>query len=469
MTILRRTRNAFRAFTRAFSGYDLTGNKGRWPASYALHAPISQQLAAGRLASRKIAHQAENNALISSIVQHAVTAAVGDGPSVRAAHPDPEISAHLQRAWNTFYNDCSIEGGQSLGGYLARVARGLLIDGESFSQLVTDPQTMRLKLRLLSADQIDSSRTVPALGLTGDAPMIIAGVEFDSDGRIVAYWIFRQPPDSPWASVEPAARVSALDVAHVFEPRFAGVPRGISPLTSVAPLAMELDQALDAAVVKMKVTALMSMIIRDVDGTVPLDGTTDPASLHLEPGATLRLPPGTDVTFPPVAEMSTVAEVMTHIERLICAGAGVPYFLAAGDLASVNFSAGRLGMASFQRRVKAIQANHLVAQLLNRVWDRLVLLEVLSGRMRAPDYESNPQGYAASFLFPGWPAIDELKAAKANTLAVAAKLRSRQEIIAEQGRDIVDVDAEIAADPYAEDDLSANATNITNQTDTENA
>ncbi|MCC8936874.1 phage portal protein [Bradyrhizobium sp. Arg68] len=468
MNMLTRTRTALRAFRRAFTGgYDIVGNSGRWPGAYTLNAPISQQLAAGRLASRRVAHQTENNSLISSIVQHMTTALIADGPTARAAHPDPEIAAHLHRAWNAFYSDCSIEGRQSLGGYLSRVARGLMIDGESFSKLITDPQTMRLKLQLLTADQIDSSRTVPSLGLTGDAPMIIAGVEFADDGGIVAYWVFKSPPDAPWASVEPAVRVDAMDICHVVEHRFPGSVRGVSPLTAVAPLAMELDQALDAAVVKMKVTALMSMIVRDVDGNVPLDAATDPASLHLEPGATLRLPPGTDVTFPPVAEMSTVAEVMTHIERLICAGSGVPYFLAAGDLAAVNFSAGKLGMASFQRRVRAIQQNHIVAQLLNPIWDRLVLLEVLSGRLHAPDYESNPERYTASFLFPGWPAIDELKTAKANTLAVAAKLRSRADIIAEQGRDIADVDAEIAADPYADDDLSSSATNITNQTETE--
>jgi hypothetical protein len=39
-----------------------------------LNAPISQQLAAARLASRKISHQAENNALVASIIQHGVTA-----------------------------------------------------------------------------------------------------------------------------------------------------------------------------------------------------------------------------------------------------------------------------------------------------------------------------------------------------------------------------------------------------------
>ena len=328
---------------------------------------------------------------------------------------------------------------------------------------------MRLRLQLLTADQVDSSKTIPSLGMTGDAPMIVAGVEFDALGRRVAFWVFETPLDAPWASVRPAVRVRAEDVCHVFEPRFPGVPRGLSPLAAIAPLAQELDQCHDAAVVKLKTTALVSMIVRDLEGSaVPIDGTTDPASLHLEPGATLRLPPGTDVSFPPTAEMSSIGEVLKHFARLICAGAGTPYFMASSDYGEVNYSAGKMGLATFLRRVKAIQQNHIVAQLLNPVWQRFVLLEVLSGRLRAPDYESNPQAYTASFLFPGWPALDELKAAKADTLNVAAKLRSRQEIIAEGGRDPADVDAEIEADPFAPD-LAASATAIANQPETQDA
>ncbi|MGY4297137.1 lambda family phage portal protein [Bradyrhizobium sp. i1.4.4] len=332
---------------------------------------------------------------------------------------------------------------------------------------------MTLSLQLLSADQVDSARTVPSLGMTGDSPNIVAGVEFNDIGRRVAYWVLPTQPDAPWASVLPPVRVPALDVCHVFEPRFPGMPRGISPLTAVAPLAMELDSALDAAVMKLRVSCLVSMIIRDPNGDLAfdIDNPRDPGALQLQPGATLNLPPGADVTFPPTSEMNTVAEVLSHIERLICAGSGtgVPFFVASGDLASVNFSAGKLGMAAFLRRVKALQQNHIVAQLLTPIWDRLVLLEVLSGRLRAPDYETNPERYTAQFLFPGWPPIDELKAAKANTLNIAAKVKSRAEVISEGGRDPADVDAEIEADPFAADDLSASATTINGQPDTENA
>ncbi|MGY4297136.1 capsid protein [Bradyrhizobium sp. i1.4.4] len=139
MNIFTRARRALRAFTRSFSGFDVTGDSGRWPTGYMLNAPVTQSLAAARLASRKIAHQVENNALISSIVQNTVTAIVGDGPSVRSTHPDAEVNAHLQRAWNAFYKSCDLEGTMSLGGYLNRVARGFAVDGESFTKFVVDP------------------------------------------------------------------------------------------------------------------------------------------------------------------------------------------------------------------------------------------------------------------------------------------------------------------------------------------
>jgi len=135
----------------------------------------------------------------------------------------------------------------------------------------------------------------------------------------------------------------------------------------------------------------------------------------------------------------------------------------------VNYSAGKMGLATFLRRVKAIQQNHIVAQLLNPIWQRFVLLEVLSGRMRAADYETNPEYYATSFLFPGWPALDEQKKAAADTANLAARLRSRTEIIAESGRDIADVDEEIASDPYAVEIATSNNTNQPAPSETKNA
>src|SRR5262249_40299914 len=156
--------------------------------------------------------------------------------------------------------------------------------------------------------------------MMGGTPLIVSGIEFDATGRRVAFWVIPDPPDASWASVRPSVRVSAMDVCHCFEPRFPGVPRGMSPLSPVAALALELGKSHDAAVAKMNVTALMSMIIRDIEGaSVPVNTATDPNTLQLFPGATLRLPPGTCVEFPPTAEMPALSDVLTHMTRLICA------------------------------------------------------------------------------------------------------------------------------------------------------
>lgn len=464
--VIRRTitRVATALLRRYASGFDIAGGSGRWPHRAAMNSPVSQSLAARPLAATRVRWLSQNSALISAIISNAVTAIVADGPVVKPSHPDPAVNQELQDRWNEFAADSDISGGHTLGGYLSRVARGLFVDGESFSQMLVDPLAMRLKLRLLNAEQVDSSVVRPAVETYG--PTVIAGVEHDALGRVTAYYVRPTAMDQPWASTTPPVRIDAADIAHVYEPHMPGLPRGISPLASVAGLALELDGVLDAAAVKLRASATLCMILKDVIDPryVEADETFNPAALEMTPGQTLRLPPGLEPTFTPVSDFSSTPQLLEHLERAICGGVGLPYFMCTSDYGSINFSAGKLGMAAFQRRTKSIQSNLIVGQLLNKVWDRFVLLEVLSGRMRARDYEAASQNYRANFLWRAWPAIDELKSAKANTLSLAAKLKSRAELVAEGGRDLADLDVEIEADKLAPN-LSVSASGIVSQVD----
>ena len=155
--------------------------------------------------------------------------------------------------------------------------------------------------------------------------------------------------------------------------------------------------------------------------------------------------------------------------KAAAAGSGVPFESASGDLSETNYSSARVGQENFKRAVRVKQQTLLVGQLLAPIWRRFVLLEILSGRMRAPDFEDRPASYNnVEFFFSGWSAIDELKAAKAQTLLLNSRLRSRAELIAEAGRDISDVDREIEDDPLMPD-VTASAGNIVQQPDTEGA
>jgi capsid protein len=115
----------------------------------------------------------------------------------------------------------------------------------------------------------------------------------------------------------------------------------------------------------------------------------------------------------------------------------------------VNYSSGTLGTSQFQRRIKQIQSSLLVTQFLDRVWQRFVTLEVLTGRLSAPDFAADPTPYlAASWMWPAWPSLNPYDEARADVLTVNAGLRSRQDIIAARGRDPSEVDSEIASDSF---------------------
>jgi lambda family phage portal protein len=427
-------------------GYEAAGASGRWPAAAMMTtAPARQAEAARPRLAAGAAHLLANAPIAESAANTFCTGLVGDGPSVRSAHPNRAVRRALESAWNRFYRHADIEGGDLLS-LLIRIVLAFFSDGEAFIRLLTTERG-ELRLQLLSPSQIDASvnRELP------DGSRIVAGIEVGPNGERLAYHVLPEAPDGFPIKIGPAVRVPAEDMCHVFESRMPGQMRGVSWLHSVLTRILELDAAEDAALVKLKTTALMCGFIRDVDGTAFGDANkaTDPAQLSMEPATMRLLPPGTEVQFTPTSEMGEIGAFLKHMSRSIAYGIGVPYCLVADDLADVNYSSARTGLQNFWRRCAAIRASVLVARFLQPVWERFVTLEILSGRLNAPDFDRDSESYfEVSFLWPQPAALDPLKETNADIAAMNAKLRSRQEIISARGRDPAEVDSEIAADQF---------------------
>jgi lambda family phage portal protein len=245
-----------------------------------------------------------------------------------------------------------------------------------------------------------------------------------------------------------ATRVDAADICHLFERRWPGQVRGLSWLAPVATRIVELDALEDAGLVKAKTSAMLCAFIKSLDGTGTVAEGMEKL-MPMEPGASIELPVGTDVSFTPTSDMQGLGDFTRHMQRTVASGVGLPYELLAGDLSQVNYSSAKLGLEAFKRRVKGIRASILVSGFLRPLWQRFVTLEVLSGRLNAPDFMRDPSPFFdVNFLFPEWAALDPLKEAQADTTLLAAGLRSRQELIAARGRDPQTVDEEIAADSF---------------------
>ena len=422
--------------------FESAGAGSRWPVTVGLPSPARQVLAAAPLTRSRASWLIANTGIGESIVSTWGVHLVGDvGPTARSGHPNKAMARALDGAWLDAYDRMGIDG-SDLTSILMQLARSLVGAGEALVRFITNERG-EVKVQVLLPEQLDASVNKE----TGDGNVVVAGVEFDALGRIVAYHI-RANPDLGYVATQ-ATRVVAADVVHLFERRWPGQTRGLSWLAPVATRIVELDALEDAGLVKAKTSALMCGVVRDLDG----QGTSVAdlnAMMPLEPGAMVGpLPPGADISWTPTSDFQGIDAFTRHMVRSIAAGVGLPYELLAADMSQTNYSSAKMGMENFKRKVKGIRASILVSGFLRPLWQRFVTLEVLSGRLNAPSFTRDPSPFFdVSFIFPTWAALDPLKESQAYQILLGSGLVSRQQIISELGRDPDEVSDEIAADTF---------------------
>jgi lambda family phage portal protein len=409
-------------------------------------SPICAQLAARAQLASRANYQAFNNPVATALVDTLVTSIVADGPSVRSAHPDKPVATALEQAWGRFWQRADAEGLADLLALINGAVRSMVTAGEALLLLVATPRG-ELRLRLITPEQLDPAMTRMVENMQG----IIAGVEFSVDGRRIAYHIYPDNPDLAVNMLWTPVRVPADDVLHVFESRTPGQVRGTSWLAPVLTRLLQLDALTDAMAERAAVAALFGGFVTDTHGSGAgiADATqTDPRELGLEPGALRYLPPGTAITFPNLPDSGDAAALLKHLLHEIAAALGLSYAMLTGDYSDATYSSCKAGIEQHKRRVTAIRAL-LVARLIRPVWERFVTLEILSGRLHAPDFERDPTPYLAmTTTWPAFPSLDPYRESEAAALLLQNGIRSRAEIVASLGRDVSNVDAEIAADRF---------------------
>lgn len=439
--------------TRAF---DAAGGGRRWEGARRVDGLNTAILAGATTAARRAGWYARNNPWVAAAVDSLVGNVVGAGIKPQSTHPDRAVRERLQVLWLRWTDHADPGGLADFYGLQAMAVRAMVEGGESFARLrvVSDAPAIPLHIDLLDRDQVplDLHRDI------GGGARIRAGIEFNGAGQRTAYWVSRDRPGDPLASMrlEPL-RIPATDCLHLFKPLTTGQLRGITWLAPVLLRLHELDQFEDAALVKAKVAALFTGFITDPDGTGGgLTGTNNGGALTvgMEPGSLIPLPPGTDIRFSNPTENDAYAPFVKNHLRAVAAGMGLPYELVSGDLEGVTYSSIRAGLIEFRRRVEQLQHNVVVHLFCRPVWDRFVRLAVLSGDLPAWDFDRDPAAYlGCEWLPPKFDYVDPKKDVEAEILAINAGLKSRRQAISERGYDAEQVDAEIAADKARTDAL----------------
>lgn len=434
--------------------YDGAAGGRRWHGAGEMPSPLSATLAARGPLARRARYLAANNGHARAGADAWTSALVGSGITTQSAHPDAGVRGLLNAAFEAWTDEADSDGCLDLYGLMAVAAQRLVIDGECLALMLHD-EAGRLRLRLLDPEQLNGAYHVDLPG----GSRIVAGVEFDAAGRRVAYHMFKDRPGLPLGASLDLIRVPAEDVIHLFRVDTPGQVRGVSWFAPVLLRLKDFDEASDAQLMRQKVAALLTGFIVDVNGDAGgFEGDRDGdggLDASLEPGALKVLRGGQDIRFSePAAIGAEAIAYLTVTLREIASGLGVPYSAMTGDVSDANYSSMRDARVEFRRRAEALQHSLLVFQLCRPVWRRFVLSEVLSGRLQAPDFETNAAAWLSSRSMPPkaeW--VDPSKDIEAEIAAIDAGLMSRRQALASRGQDIEALDREIAADRRNEADL----------------
>lgn len=403
----------------------------RWQGAGHLHAPQQATLAARGLAQLRASASHLNTPQGNRIIEAWAAALVGKGWQARPQHGDAATRRRLSEEFEALCRQV-----------LLTLARAVVRDGEAFVHLILGPDG-DLRPKLVPADQIDPSLTRDL----GNGARILAGIEFDAADQVTAYHILKESPGSPFAFFGEAVRVPAVDVLHVFDPLFPGQVRGLSWLAPVLLKMRDRDEASDAMLMQLKTASLLTGFIKSADGGAggfegePQGGTLNVA---LEPGAMRLLPEGTDVTFShPGQGLTQAVEFLRAQDREIATGAGMTFEMLTGDLGEANYSSARVGLIDFRRRAEMLQKNLIEDQFLRPLWHRWIAVQELAGVIPVAEADVF---HSVRFVPPGWQWVDPKSEVEADVAAIAAGLKSREEVVAGRGRDIDELDEERARD-----------------------
>lgn len=338
-------------------------------------------------------------------------------------------ATELMKLWNAWADvkTCDYDGLKTFYGLQRLAMRTIVESGEVLvrKRIVNDKENP-LRLQVLEPDFIDSAKD----GNLVDGGYAIQGVEFDKDGKRVAYWLFDRHPGDYIGTDLTSKRVPAEQILHIYNVERPGQVRGIPFGASSMLRLKDFDDYEDAQLVRQKIAACFSVFIQDsaADSISTGSTSTDLASERVEPGMIEKLGPGKTVAFasPPAAEGYN--DYTRKVLQGIAAGYDVTYEALTGDLSNVNFSSGRMGWLEFQRAIQDWQLDMLIPMFCDPVWKWFIEANKIAKG-------GTKETIAVEWTPPRREMIDPVKETEAIITAIRGGLTSWQEAVRELGFD----------------------------------
>lgn len=436
-------RARFRAVEAIFRerGYDAgkVGRRNNRPApSTSANTEIAQDARRLRNLHRDMVR---NNPYARRAVRTITNNVVGSGIKPSIQDRGSRGLKNTKAAWKAWADTtaCDFDGRKNFAAIQSLVMRSVAESGEVFirARRVTDTR-IPLKLQVLECDFLDTDKD----GIqTPDGGYIMQGIEFNSQGQRVGYWMFdHHPGENRLYRSLTSKRIPADEVIHVYHEERPGQIRGVPFGATVMLRLNDFDEYEDAQLIRQKIAACFAMFV--TDSKDPLPGESNPNGSYplekVEPGIIEYLPPGKQVTFgtPPTTE--GFDDYSRRTLQGAAVGYGITYEALTGDLKNVNFSSGRMGWIEMGRQITEWQEQMMVPQLCDRIWMWFINAGSISGE--------TSMTATASWTPPARLMIDPVKETKGLSDQVRNGFISWQEAVRQMGYDPDMISEELSQD-----------------------
>jgi lambda family phage portal protein len=282
---------------------------------------------------------------------------------------------------------------------------------------------------------------------------IVMGIELNEDGRAVAYWLNLGELDSQFGAPATYTRVAAEEVLHLYRPSRPEQHRGLPWMHPVMTGLKMLAGYEEAAITAARVGAAKMGFFTSPDGSpsaIADDQVAGEFYTDAEPGAFSVLPDGYKFeSWDPDYPHQGYKDFVQARIRSIASGLGIAYHTLANDLSDVNFSSARAGTLE-ERDNWQVQQNWFADAFLVPVFQDWIEESLKRGAITLPTGNALPISKMDKFAEHHWQGrrwqwVDPKKDLEAARLAIKTGISSPQMIAAQNGVDIEDSLAQIAA------------------------
>jgi len=368
---------------------------------------------------------------------------------------DVLANSTIEKAWAEWGGKgiCTVDGRTSWRELEKLVLRSTARDGACFLVKYRGKEANRFgfALKFLEADYLREDHNAQL----ANGNIVRMGIELDANNRAVAYHFHTRHPYEFGLMVQNnrSVRIEAERVIHIYKPTRQGQTNGV-PWLAPSMLRMKMLDGYEEAELTAARAAACKMgfyektLPNDYQGAVDSEGNP---TLETQPGVIEDLPMGvTFKTHDPQHPVSAYADFVKASLRGIAAGLGVSYNSLANDLEGVNYSSIRAGLLEERAEWMGLQ-NWLIESLHEPVFHEWLELSLLAAALKMPNGSALPAVKLDKFSAVEWKPrrwqwVDPKKDLEAKVLAIEKGLESRRSAISEQGGDIEDVFADIAAD-----------------------